>query len=55
MATLIFLFSIVTNPASPLEMTDTVRQAPSAVDAQSAQSMRYYGVEKLLEKFELEA
>jgi hypothetical protein len=50
MATLIFLFSIVTNPATAQAAQDAVDNAP-----QAEQSMRYYGVEQLLAKFEREA
>mgnify|MGYP000052718060 FL=1 len=50
MATLIFLFSIVTNPANPVQAVESVEQAPAPT-----QSMRYYGVEQLLAKFEQQA
>lgn len=50
MATLIFLFSIVTNPASAQAAQDAVDNAP-----QAEESMRYYGVEQLLAKFERES
>lgn len=50
MATLIFLFSIVTNPVAAQAAQDAVDSAPVA-----DQSMRYYGVEQLLAKFERES
>jgi hypothetical protein len=50
MATLIFLFSIVSSPISTGADTVEAPQAP-----QAAGEMRYYGVEKLLAKFEQEA
>lgn len=51
MATLIFLFSIV---SAPISTTVDVIEAPEAPRVQVDAQMRYYGVEKLLAKFERE-
>lgn len=51
MATLIFLFSIV---SAPISATGDVMEAPEVPPVQVDAQMRYYGVEKLLAKFERE-
>ena len=51
MATLIFLFSIVTNPVQAVPGVDAGAVEPAPVSQDEAQ-MRYYGVEQLLAKFE---
>ena len=51
MATLIFLFSIV---SSPISTGNDVATAPDAEPTVTDAEMRYYGVEQLLAKFEQE-